>query len=72
MSSKNPRPPKGEQDKTLYKHGNHAQIDQEECVGHAYVTNALTQYDVPIGSSFKEETDLAVSDAKHRVDENHK
>lgn len=62
---------KGERDKTLYLHGNHAKIDQEKHPGHAYVTNALTQYDLPTGEGWSEESELAVEDAKHRVDENH-
>lgn len=63
---------KGERDGTLYLHGNLAKIDQEDEAGHAYVTNALTQYDVPTGEGWSEETELAVEDAKVRVDENHK
>lgn len=63
---------KGERDKTLYLHGNLAKIDQEDHAGQAYVTNALTQYDIPTGEGWAEESELAVEDAKRRVDENHK
>lgn len=70
MCHRKPKPE--EQDKTLLLHGNHAVIDQEEHSGHAYVTNALTQYDIPTGEGWSEESDLAVEDAKRRVDENHK
>lgn len=64
--------PREERDKTLYLHGNLAKIDQEDHSGHAYVTNALTQYDIPTGEGWSQESDLAVEDAKRRVDENHK
>lgn len=70
--SKNQQPKKGEEDKTLYLHGNLAKIDQQNRVGHAYATNALTQYDIPTGEGWSEESELAVEDAKRRVDENHK
>lgn len=69
MSHKGPKP--GEET-PLILHGNLAKIDQENHVGHAYTTNALTQYDVPIGETWKEESDQAVEDAKRRVDENKK
>lgn len=66
------RKPKPQQrDGTLYLHGNHATIDQEDRSGHAYATNALTQYDIPTGEGWSEESDQAVEDAKRRVDENH-
>lgn len=68
----NQRTQKQEGDETLYLHGNLARIDQEDRAGHAYATNALTQYDIPTGKGFCQETDLSVEDAKRRVDENHK
>ena len=58
--------------RTLYLHGNQATIDQEDRSGHAYVTNALTQYDIPTGEGWSEESNLAVEDAKRRVDQNRK
>lgn len=68
------RKPKPEQEQSdpLLLHGNRAVIDQKEYSGHAYVTNALTQYDIPTGEGWSEESDQAVEDAKRRVDENHK
>lgn len=69
---RNDKPKKGERDGTLYLHGNLAKIDQEDHPGHAYATNALTQYDIPTGEGWSEESELAVEDAKYRVDENHK
>lgn len=63
---------KNKKDQTIYLHGNQAKIDQEKHLGHAYATNALTQYDVPQENGPKEETLLAVEDAKRRVEENHK
>ena len=48
------------------------QNGQEDHTGHAYATNALTQYDIPTGEGYSEESDLAVEDAKRRVDENKK
>jgi hypothetical protein len=59
-------------DDTIYLHGNQAKSDQKKHLGHAYSTNALTQYDVPGEDGIKEESLLAVEDAKRRVDENHK
>ena len=70
MCHRKPKP--GEKDGTLYLHGNQATIDQEDRSGHAYVTNALTQYDIPTGEGWSEESNLAVEDAKRRVDENKK
>lgn len=63
---------KNKKDQTIYLHGNQAKIDQEKHLGHAYATNALTQYDVPQENGPKKETLLAVEDAKRRVEENHK
>ena len=50
MCHRKPKP--GEKDGTLYLHGNQATIDQEDRSGHAYVTNALTQYDIPTGEGW--------------------
>ena len=69
MCHKNPKP---REEKPLLLHGNQAKIDQLDHSGQEYATNALTQYDVPIGTTWKEETDQAVEDAKRRVDENEK
>lgn len=63
---------KAGKDDTLYLHGNQAKSNQEKHLGHAYSTNALTQYDTPREDGIKEESLLAVEDAKRRVDENHK
>jgi len=67
MCHKGPKP--GEETPLLL-HGNQARIDQEEHSGRAYATNALTQYDLPTGEGWSEESDQAVEDAKRRVDEN--
>lgn len=68
MEQRGPRP----EEEPLYLHGNLARIDQREQSGQDYTTNALTQYDIPTGRGWRQETDLAVEDAKRRVDENHK
>lgn len=70
MEHRNPKPEREE--KPLLLHGNQARIDQKEVFGHAYATNALTQYDLPTGEGWSEESDLAVEDAKRRVEENKK
>ena len=64
-----PKPREGE---PLLLHGNLARIDQLDHSGQDYMTNALTQYDIPVGETWKEESDQAVEDAKRRVDENKK
>ena len=69
MCHKNPKPRDGE---PFLLHGNQARIDQGGRIGHAYATNALTQYDLPTGVGWSEESDQAVEDAKRRVDENKK
>lgn len=71
MEQHTPRPEE-DRDETLYLHGNLARIDQKKRSGQAYATNALTQYDIPTGEGWSQESDLAVEDAKRRVDENHK
>lgn len=70
MCHRKPKP--SQEEEPLLLHGNQARIDQGEHSGHAYATNALTQYDTPTGEGYSEETDLAVEDAKRRVDENQK
>ena len=69
MCHKNPKPREGE---PLLLHGNQAKIDQLDHSGQEYATNALTQYDLPTGEGWSEESDQAVEDAKRRVDENEK
>lgn len=71
MCHKEPKPRREEKDDALLLHGNLAEIDQKEHSGHAYATNALTQYDLPTGRGYREESDQAVEDAKNRVDQNH-
>ena len=56
----------------LELHGNKAKTEAEKRPTGAYATNALTQYTVPRKNGPPEETDLAVEDAKERVDENRK
>ena len=70
MCHRKPKPK--QEEKPLLLHGNQAQNGQEDHTGHAYATNALTQYDIPTGEGYSEESDLAVEDAKLRVDENKK
>lgn len=69
MCHRNPKP---QEEAPLLLHGNQARIDQEDYSGHAYATNALTQYDLSTGEGWSEESDQAVEDAKRRVDENKK